>query len=94
MQGSVPVGWLMTASVKSNAMPATDGLCCPAANGLSLLSPWCVPELSLEKGPCVSKVACCQPDCMSACSSRIVLTTNSASKASQATDCHVYLSVK
>ena len=42
----------MTASVKSNGMPATEGLGCPLANGLSDCSLYGDDVIVPEKGPC------------------------------------------
>ena len=48
----VPEGWLMTASVKSRGMPATEGLGCPLAKGLSDFSLYGDDVSVPEKGPC------------------------------------------
>ena len=48
----VPEGWLMTASVKSRGMPATEGLGCPLANGLSDFSLYGDDVIVPENGPC------------------------------------------
>ena len=51
-QKCVPEGWLMTASVKSRGMPATEGLGCPLAKGLSDFSLYGDGVIVPEKGPC------------------------------------------